>query len=253
MQSRKGRKSRCRSAVLLYRNGLQFAHAARLALALGILVALGCPTARAELRTDLLSKHKKKAWKELEALAFKTDSEGRPLHPTLHRLWIEVDSSPHVVHVELLRLRGSSPIAGRFRIERIEPDGRIEARLTLNLRTIDRVVMGGHGTQHVPFGALGRAARRAQVLCHELAHAAWAASRPERARLGLEAQGTADRLATLARTAGTGTFEYDAELEANERSQRLLEEPALLAELAVSAELQASFGLAPSELIVKRP
>jgi hypothetical protein len=241
----------CRSKCLLSVLAALGVAAPHAALALVIAIGFGCPTARAELRTDGLSKHQKRAWKELEALAFKTDSEGHPLHPTLRGLWIEVDSSPHVVHVDLLRLRGSSPIAGRFRIERIEPDGRIEATLTLNLHTIDRVVMGGEGTQRVPFGTLGRAARRAQVLCHELAHAAWILSRPERARLAFETQSAADRLARLARTVGTGTLGFDAELEANERSLQLLEEPALVAELAVSAELQASFGLGPSKFIVK--
>jgi hypothetical protein len=219
-------------------------------LALLVFVAIlelaAAPETLAELRTDRLSKGERKAWKGLATMALATDPGGRPLHPTLARLWIEVDSSPHVVQVELRRQSGSGAIAGRFRIERIESDGRMVAKLTLDLRTIDRVLSGGEGTQRVPFGALGRAERRAQVLCHELAHAAWAGSRPERARLTYEVQAEADRLATLARTAGAGEHEVRAEVEANERLTWLLEEPALLAEAAVSAELQGRFAATKS-------
>jgi hypothetical protein len=171
-------------------------------------------------------------------MARATDPQGRALVPTLHSLWNEVESSPHVVHVELRRQSGSGAIAGRFRIDRLDPDGHIEATLTLDLRTIDRVLPGGDGTQRVPFGELGRSQLRAQVLAHELAHAAWIGSRRERAQLAFEVQREAERLATLARTVGTATPGFDAEVEANERLIRQMEEPALLAEGAVSAELK---------------
>ena len=180
-------------------------------------------------------------------MALATNPQGRPFYPTLHRLWIEVDSSPHLVHVELRRPSGSGAIAGRFRIERMEPDGRMVATLTLDLRTIDRILPGGEGTQHVPFGELGRAERRAQVLTHELAHAAWAGSRPERAQHAFEVQGEIERLATLARTVGTSAPEFGAQVEASERLIRLMEEPALLAEAAVSAELKGRFAATVSK------
>lgn len=199
------------------------------------------PAAPAELRPDRLSKGQRKAWKGIAAMAMATDTTGRRLYPTLHGLFIEVDSSPHVVHVELRRPSGSGAIAGRFRIERIEPYGRFEATLTLDLRTIDRIHPGGEGTQHVPFGALGRAERRAQVLTHELAHAAWAGSRPERARQAFEVQSEIERLAILARTVGTSDPGFGAQVEASERLVRQMEEPALLAEAAVSAELENRF------------
>lgn len=214
--------------------------APRLALAafVALLEFADVAPALAELRTDRLSKGARKAWKSMAALALATDPQGRPLHPTLRELWLDVDSSPHVIHVEFRRRSGSGGVAGRFRIERIEPDGRILATLTLDLRTIDRVLPGGEGTQRVPFGELGRAERRAQVLAHELAHAVWAGSHPERARQAFEVQGEVDRLATLARTVGTSRPGFGAEVEASEHLIQVMEEPALLAEAAVSAELR---------------
>ena len=220
--------------------------AAFVALLVALLEVASAAPALAELRTDRLSKGQKKAWKSMAAMALATDPQGRPLHPTLRGLWLDVDSSPHVIHVELRRQRGSGAIAGRFRIERIEPDGRFEAMLILDLRTIDRVLPGGKGTQRVPFGDLGRAERRAQVLSHELAHAAWAGSQPERARQALEVQTEIERLAKLARTVGTAGAGFAAEVEATERLIRLMEEPALLAEAAVSAELKGRFAAAMS-------
>jgi hypothetical protein len=68
---------------------------------------------------------------------------------------------------------GSSAIAGRFRLESVGRDGRHEASLTLNLRTIDRVLTGTPDAQLVGFERLGRTKRYAQVLGHELAHAVW--------------------------------------------------------------------------------
>jgi hypothetical protein len=199
------------------------------------------PAASAELRTDRLTKGQRRAWKALEAIAAAADLQGRPRHPTLQRLWVEVDSSPHLVYVVLRRPSGSGAIAGRFRIERIDPDGHFVATLILDLRTIDRILPGGEGTQHVPFGELGRAERRAQVLTHELAHAAWAGSRPERAQQAFEVQSEIERLATLARTVGTSAPGFGAQVEACERLIRQMEEPALRAEAAVSAELKSRF------------
>jgi len=203
-----------------------------------ILALAGAPTAEGEIRTDRLSRSQLKAWKEIAAVVLAMDPRGRPLHPTLHRLWREVDSSRHVVHVELPRRSGSSAIAGRFRIESQGPGGRLEAALVLNLRVIDRVLTGAPDAQPVPFDALGRTERRAQVLGHELAHAAWAFAAPGQARLALDVQTHAERLAVIARTVGTAGPGFVEQVEASERLIRLLEEPALAAEAAIAAELR---------------
>ena len=211
----------------------------RVAAAVGTLLVLaGAPWAGAELRTDRLSGSELKVWKEIATVVLATGPEGQFLHPTLHRLWQEVNSSRHVLHVELPRRSGSSAIAGRFRIEGQGPDGRIEATLMLNLRVIDRVLTGSPEAQLVPFEVFGRPERRAQVLGHELAHAAWAFAAPDQARLALDVQAHAERLAVIARTVGTAGPGFGEQVEANERLIRLLEEPALAAEAAIARELQ---------------
>jgi len=203
-----------------------------------VLALARVPAAEAEVLTDRLSGAQLKAWKQIAAVVLATDAEGRPLHPTLHRLWQEVSSSRHVLHIELPRRSGSSAIAGRFRIEGQRQDGRIEATLMLNLRVIDRVLTGSPEAQLVPFEVLGRTERRAQVLGHELAHAAWAFAAPDQAGLALDAQAHAERLAVIARTVGTAGPGFGEQVEANERLIRLLEEPALAAEKVIAAELQ---------------
>ena len=201
-------------------------------------VLAGAPWAEAELRTDRLSGGQLKAWKEIASVALAANADGQPFHPTLHQLWQEVAASAHVLHVELPRRSGSSAIAGRFRIENQGPDGRLEATLVLNLRVIDRVLTGSPDAQPVPFEVLGQAERRAQVLGHELAHAAWVFAAPDQARLALEVQTDAERFAAMARTIGTAGPSFGEQVEANERLIRLLEEPALAAEKAIAAELR---------------
>jgi hypothetical protein len=204
-----------------------------------VLFLAGVPGAEAEIRTDRLSRRELKAWRRVAAVALATN-EGRPLHPTLYGLWRDVESSRHVVHVELRRPGGSSAIAGRFRIETLGPDGRLEAMLILNLKVVDRVLTGSPDAQLVAFQTSGRVGRLAQVLGHELAHAAWAFATPEQARLAFDVQANADRLALQARTVGPSAPGFGEQAEANERLNRLLEEPALMAEKAIAAELARS-------------
>jgi len=202
-----------------------------------VLAVSGAPAAEAEIRTDRLAGRQLKAWQQITAVVLATDPEGRPLHPTLHQLWQEVSSSRHVLHVELPRRSGSSAIAGRFRIESQGPDGRLEAALVLNLGVIDRVLTGPPDAQLVPFEVRGQAKRRAQVLGHELAHAAWAFATVAQARLTLDVQTHAERLALVARTAGTAGPGFGEQVDASERLIRQLEEPALAAEELIAQEL----------------
>jgi hypothetical protein len=212
------------------------------AVAIAAVLASGwAHLAAAEIRTDRLSGRQLGAWRQVAAVVMASDPASRlPLHPTLHGLWQEVASSRHVLQIELARPAGSSAIAGRFRIEGTDPDGRLRCAILLNLRVIDLLLIGWRDAQLVPFGGLGRAKRRAKVLGHELAHAAWAFQSPEQARLSRQAQTDGERLATAARTVGTGGAGFAAAVEANERLTRLLEQPALAAEAAIAAELLAS-------------
>ena len=72
---------------------------------------------------------------------------------------------------------------------------------------------------------------------HELAHAAWAFAAPDQARLALDVQTHAERLALVARTAGTAGPGFGEQVEASERLIRRLEEPALAAEKLIAREL----------------
>jgi hypothetical protein len=211
-------------------------------VAIGAVLASGwAHLADAEIRTARLSGRRLGAWRQISAVIMASDpASGLPLHPTLYGLWQEVAASRHVLHIELVRLAGSSAIAGRFRIEGTDPDGRMQCAVLLNLSVIDRLLMGSKDAQLVPFDGLSRAKRRAKVLGHELAHAAWVFESPEQAWLALQVQTDGERLATVARTVGTGGAGFAAAAEANERLTQLLEQPALAAEAAIAAELLVS-------------
>jgi hypothetical protein len=158
------------------------------------------PDAPAEtlgLRTDRLSAKQLERWQAILRLVLAEDGLGRPLHPTLRRMWDQVAASGHDVYVELPR-RFVPRAAGRFLIESVRPDGHAVAVVRVHLETIDRVDVERekpHSGFH-PFLGLGAEGRYAEVLGHELGHAVWSLESPERARLTFELQG---RLGSLAR------------------------------------------------------
>jgi hypothetical protein len=204
------------------------------------MVLSGVVRAEAEIRTDGLSGRGLKTWKAILSVVEVTGPDGQPLHPTLHRLYRELDSSSHVVRIVIPATKGSSAIAGRFRLESVGSDGRHEASITLNLRTIDRVLTGSPDAQLVTFDRLGRAERYAQVLGHEMAHAAWTLADAENTRLVVDVQRRSVELARRAQTEGVAAEGLSEAVRENERLVRLLEEPALAAEAAITAELRAS-------------
>ena len=125
------------------------------------------------------------------------DVHGRPLHPTLRGLWEEVDASGHVVRIELVRTKKSA-IAGRFEVTRVDPEGSAhEARFILNLRALDRVstrAAAARPNGFIPFEGLDETRRYAELLGHELAHAAWHLESVERAHVAARIQSTKERL-----------------------------------------------------------
>jgi hypothetical protein len=204
------------------------------------MVLSGAARAEAEIRTGGLSGRGLKTWKAILAVVEAAGPDGRPLHPTLHRLYRELDSSAHTVRLLIPDTKGSSAIAGRFRIETLGVDGRHEASITLNVRTIDRVLTGAADAQLVTFEKLGRTERYAQVLGHEMAHAAWTLGDAENARLVVDVQRRSLELARRAQTEGVAGEGFSEAIRENERLVRLLEEPALAAEAAITKELRAS-------------
>jgi hypothetical protein len=204
------------------------------------MVLSGAVRAEAEIRTDGLSGRSLRTWKSIVAVVEAVGRDGQPLHPTLHRLYTEIESSPHVVRILIPDTKGSSPIAGRFRIDAFRADGRHEASILLNVRTIDRVLTGSPDAQLVTFERLGRTERYAQVLGHEMAHAAWTLEDAENTRTVVDVQRRSLELARRAQTEGVAAEGFSEAVRENERLVRLLEEPALAAEAAITEELRAS-------------
>jgi len=196
--------------------------------------------AGAEIRTDGLSGRTLKTWKAIVAVILAVGPDGPPLHPTLNRLYRELDSSAHTVRVLIPDTKGSLGIAGRFRIDALGSEGRHETSILLNVRTIDRVLTGSPDAQLVTFEKLGRTERYAQVLGHEMAHAAWTLGDAENTRLVVDVQRRSLELARRAQTEGVAGEGFAEAVQENERLVRALEEPALAAEAAITEELRAS-------------
>jgi hypothetical protein len=197
------------------------------------------------LRTDRLSPKQLRAWNKIVNVVMAEGRDGRPLYPTLRQLWDAVDTSGHVVHVEMPDRAGSrSYLAGRFAITKVDPEGKThEGILVLNLRAIDKLSTGPGATRpggFIPFKGLGKNERYAELLGHELAHALWHLADTERARLAQQFQGEMEtEMERVLRAGGRGPDEELRErVGALDRLAREVEVPAEAAEVAIWKELQ---------------
>ena len=193
------------------------------------------------LRTDRLSRKHLQAWNRIVEIVMADDRDGRPLHPALRQLWDAVDTSGHVVYVEISD-RTPSTNAGRFVITNVDPEGKAhEAILVMNLRAIDTASTkpgAARASGFIPFKGLGKNARYAELLGHELAHAVWHFADPERARLAQRLKSESERwmqMMLAARVRGPELQEQGEELA---RLKRELEKPAEAAEVVIWEELQ---------------
>jgi hypothetical protein len=212
-----------------------------------VLVLSGTTDVEAVLRTDRLSPKALETWNQIVGIVRATDAAGRPVHPTLRALWDAVDASDCAVFVELPEPKGRRPyIVGQFAITRVAPEGQaLEAVLVMNLTAIDHASAGPGAAKtngFIPFAELGRKARYAEVLGHELAHAAWTFVDAERTRLVVAlpdavAQSSRRVLVAMARGADESIVQDARELE---RLSRQVEEPAEAAEETIWAELVAA-------------
>jgi len=128
------------------------------------------------IRTDRLSPRQLRAWRAIEEMVFAKDGSGQFSHPKLHDLWQWVETSGHVIYVELGRPKGRWDIqAGWFKIERFDPEGqKLTAVIMLCLPVIDEALVRERirpGDRFIQYEGLGRKERYAEVLGHELAHA----------------------------------------------------------------------------------
>jgi len=158
---------------------------------------------RSGLRADRLSSDQRERWQPIVQLVLAEDERGRPLHPTLRQMWDQVAQSGHEVFVELPEPGPSTRfVAGLFRVESVDADGRIVAVVRLHLETIDQATVAdspSHGFRR--FEGLAREARYLEVLGHELGHAVWALADPERARRSMTLRRRSHGLARAMREA----------------------------------------------------
>jgi len=184
---------------------------------------------------DRLSHEELRQWRSIARLLHASAPNGAPLYPTLRGLWEWAAESGNAIYIEL-----SAPecvakgIAGRFVIERVDPHGaRHVGVIRLCLANIDRPHVGGAGTRadgFVRFAGLREKERYAEVLGHELAHAAYDFGSPERARMVMERVDTVSAQ-LLTHRAQRGNEPLDPALR-----QRLGERDALLEGLEAHAD-----------------
>jgi hypothetical protein len=120
----------------------------------------------------------------------------------------------------------------------------VEGVLVMNLEAIDRAASGPDDARpngFVPFSGLGKRERYAEVLGHELTHAAWAFADAERTRLSmtLPAEVAAFSRRVLAAPAERGSEAVVERARELERLSREVEAPAETAEQAIWAERAA--------------
>jgi hypothetical protein len=125
--------------------------------------------------TERLSAKQLELWRKIERLVFAVDAEGRFLHPTLHALWKRMEASGHTIYLQISENALSSN-AGLFRLEKFDPTGQHHiAVIELRPRVIDQAIVGPDVQRPdglIPFEGLVKEERYAEVLGHELAHAA---------------------------------------------------------------------------------
>lgn len=185
-------------------------------------------------------------WRAIVSIVEARDEAGRPVHPALRALWYAVATSDCAVFVELPEPKSRrSCVVGEFSMTKLDARGRaLEAVLVMNLPAIDRAASGPGAARRngfIPFAKLGRTERYAEVLGHELSHAVWALSDPERARVAMTFAGEAtevSRRLLVARSQGRDDGSLGA-ADQLARLSRAYEAPAEAAEQAVWAELVA--------------
>ncbi len=184
-----------------------------------VLALSGAAGVEAGIRTDRLSGKRLEAWRSIVAVVQAQDRAGQPLHPALRRLWDTVEASAHAVYVELPESKSlRAYVAGRFAVTRIDPEGKThEALLVMDLSAIDRVSTSPAAARadgFIPLAELGKKARYAEVLGHELAHAVWTFAEADRARLAKPFSGAAAQLVSESRQNGAKVDRVSRELEA---------------------------------------
>jgi hypothetical protein len=196
--------------------------------------------------TDRLSGKDLRRWDAIKRLVFAEDIEGLPLHPTLRRLWDQLERSGHTIYIEMSGTgRAVSNTAGVFHIERFDPEGlRHVAVIRLYPETIDRAYVGPNTARHegfVPFHGLSKEERYVEVFGHEMAHAVDILGDLARARKVVElVQRTNEMFLLHGKRYGYANIgpEMQERIAVRDAFLKELEEPAEVAEMMVWKEIR---------------
>jgi hypothetical protein len=196
----------------------------------------------AGIRTDRLSRRELRIWRKIERIVFARDTNGQSRHPTLERLWREVEWSGHSIFIEIPSGAAVS-MAGKFVVERIDPEGKnhiLSIHLYLSGINIASTGEGGRRTDgFIPFEKLDREKRYAEVLGHELAHAVLTIQDPHYAALVQEQRRLEAELAARSHAVGRVVIDGESELRMRRLDSlaKAVEAPANAVEIEVWREL----------------
>jgi hypothetical protein len=195
---------------------------------------------------DRLSARHCKTWHKIRQVIYAEDADGKPLHSLLKALFEQLQNSEHSVYLQFddSRAFGRS-IAGKFSIERLDPEGtRNVGENKQYLRNIEHAMAPPRANLKdgfVPLAGLNKLDRYVEVLGHEMAHAVDILFTPERANL-VDGILRKSNQVIQQRLHRKGRIEPEEERVLHERDAVLneLEKPAVLTEEMVWRELVES-------------
>ena len=202
--------------------------------------------------TERLSPRDLRKWRAIERQVLLETGSGAPLYPVLRGLWDKVNNSGHAVFIEIAQAtRLSSCTAGNFRIETLDPTGKRHVGVIwLNLENIDQAFVGpssANSSGFIPFVDLTRDERYAEVLGHELAHAADIFETLERTKQVEElVQRTNDLLLTTVSRAPVSNFDLHLQIRRRDALLRQLERVAEQKEEEIWLEIIAARNRPPA-------
>jgi hypothetical protein len=194
-------------------------------------------------RTDRIAPRQQKVWKAIEQLIQAVDRCGKPRYPRLLGLWRWAQSSEHAIYIELLDEKSPSSYNAGFVTVQGSTSGKTQAIIQIWLRIIEQASSDERGRRRdgfIPFEGLGKVERYAEVVGHELAHAALQLENPEYARLCRELETEKVNFLASKRKNREGNAYDQTTLELLARLKTLteqVEQPAQTAEVEIWREL----------------
>jgi len=172
--------------------------------------------ASAGILTSRLSTRQLRIWGSILDVVFATDGSGRLLHPKLYGLFEWAEKGRHAIYIEMPKAKGVSPyLAGGFRIERLDPTGQSHVAVirlypsVIDSARVKKWIRRDDGLIQFE-GLRSNAQRYAEVLGHELAHAAVILEDSNHARLVQELDREIKEFEAHRRTRNRGAFDEEA-------------------------------------------